>query len=440
MPAVSRYVATMRGEPATADAWAVHESAHQRELAGEPGLILLSIGDHDFTTDERIVDAAVAALREGRHHYTPCLGLPQLREAIAAYHVKAVGEEDSITAKNVAVTPGAQSALFTAALATLNPGDHVIAFDPMYVTYAGALRARGAVFSQVPLRPEDGFLPREADVRAAVSTTTKAMFVNTPHNPTGVVWPRETLEMLARICIEHDLWLISDEVYYSMTLDSNKEHVSPRTVLPGMADRTIATYSFSKGHAMTGWRLGWVVASEDIISAYYEVMKSKCFGQPPFTQRAALTALGDALDTVATIRDTYRARRDRICAALAKIPHLKVHTPDAGMFLVVDVRGTGIPDAIDFAWRLLEEQKLSLTPGDGFGSMLRGHLRLSYGASDATLDEAARRLAAFVADHPPPPSVNEEPPTKPTTIDGHPPPLQEDLSLPSPTSVVAQHP
>jgi aspartate/methionine/tyrosine aminotransferase len=262
----------------------------------------------------------------------------------------------------------------------------------MYVTYLGALEARGARVILVPLSPEDGFLPDMDRVRAALSDRTKAIMLNTPNNPTGAVYPRETLEALAAICLELDLWMISDEVYCTMCYEH--QHMSPR-MLDGMADRTISVYSLSKSHAMTGFRMGWMVASKEVIDAADDVVSSMMFGTAPFIQHAALTALTDALDTVDTIRERYRHRRDLICDALSAVPKIMVRRPDAGMFLMVDIRETGW-NAIDFAWKLLEEQGLALLPGEGFGRELAGHLRLSYGASDEDLAEAARRLSVFI--------------------------------------------
>ncbi|WP_193184174.1 pyridoxal phosphate-dependent aminotransferase [Nisaea sediminum] len=389
MPVHSSYIAAMGGSEAD-DAWAVHSEARRLSRTGEKDLIVLSVGDHDFTTDERIVDAAVKSLQAGHHHYTPNIGLMPLREKIAAFHSKRIGEPVGV--ENVAVIPGAQCGVFTAGLATLNPGDHVIAFDPMYVTYYGALIARGATLTQVPLRPENDFRPDMDDIRAALRPETRAMVVNSPNNPTGAVWPRETMEAIATLCRERDLWLISDEVYCTMTYE--QPHFCPR-LIDGMKDRTVSVYSFSKSFAMTGWRLGWVVAAPETIKAVEHVMSAMLFGSPPFVQEAAMTALDEAEDTVDNIRKLYRHRRDRVCDALASVPKVKLRKPDAGMFLMLDIRETGM-NTIDFAWKLLEEQKVSLLPGEGFGKMLAGHLRLSYGASDETLDEAGRRLSAFI--------------------------------------------
>jgi len=385
---LSSYVTGMAGGE-EAGAWAIHGNARRRQHAGED-LLVLSIGDHDFTTDERIVEATVASLRAGNHHYTRSIGIQPLRAAAAAFHGTVIGE--TVGPENVAITPGAQCGVFTAAQCVLDPGDEVIAFDPMYVTYLGALEARGARVVQVPLLPEDQFLPDPDRVRAALTGRTKAIMINTPNNPTGVIYPRETLEALALICRERDLWMISDEVYCTMCYE--RSHLSPR-LLDGMAERTISLYSLSKSHAMTGFRMGWMVASENVIAAADDVVSSMMFGSPPFIQDAAHTALTSAVDTVETIRERYHHRRDLICQALARVPKVTIRKPDAGMFLMIDIRETGW-NAIDFAWKLLEEQRLALLPGEGFGRQLAGHLRLSYGANDEDLAEAARRLSVFV--------------------------------------------
>jgi arginine:pyruvate transaminase len=376
----------------TAAAWAVHAEARRRWRAGED-LMVLSIGDHDFTTDGEIVEAAVSSLRRGRHHYTPSTGFIGLREKIAAYHTATHGE--AVTVANIAVVPGAQCGLFAAGLATLDRGDEVIAFDPMYVTYYGALTPRGAIVKEVPLRPEAGFLPDLDELAAAIGPKTRAIVLNSPHNPTGRVWPRATIEGIAAVAREHDLWVLSDEVYGTMCFDA--PHVSPRS-LPGMADRTAAIHSLSKSHAMTGWRIGWVVAPEQLIEGIDEVMGAMMFGSPPFIQDAAEVAVSSAARVAGEIRETYRRRRDAIVEALAGVPKIRLHRPEAGMFLVLDIRETGI-EALAFARRLLDEQGISLLPGEGFSKRLAGHLRLSYCVDEDRLREAARRISAFVQRH-----------------------------------------
>ena len=239
------------------------------------------------------------------HHYTPSIGLQYLREAVAEFHAQVIGEPVDPT--NVGITPGAQSGVFAAAQCVLDPGDEVIGFDPIYVTYIDALEARGARVIILPAFPEDGFLPDPDRIRSAVSPKTKAIMLNTPNNPTGVVYPRTTLEAPASICVEHDLWLISDEVYCTMCYET--PHLSPR-LLADMAERTIGVYSLSKSHAMTGFRMGWMVGSEAVIRAAGDFKGSMMFGSSPFTHDAAYEALTSAGDGIEAVRDRYRHRRD----------------------------------------------------------------------------------------------------------------------------------
>lgn len=370
-------------------AWAIHGQARARARAGED-ILVLSIGDHDFDTPTEIVDSAVAALRAGRHHYAGPIGIPELRQAITGYHKDVIGEE--IKAENVAVLPGAQNGVFTAAMTVLNPGDEIITFDPMYITYAGAFLARHAIMKPVPLRPENNFQPDPAEVAAAITPKTRAIMVNSPTNPTGAVFTREVLEAMAKMCIEHDLWMISDEVYSTLTFE--REHISPRRI-DGMAERTISIYSLSKSHAMTGWRLGWIVASEEAIRMVEPVTSSMLFGTATFLQDAMLTAVGSAAHVKDDIRDIYRKRRDTICDALKGVPKVKITPPDAGMFLMIDIRDTGM-GSIEFAQGLLDDQALALLPGEGFGKTLEGHLRLSYSVEPEILEDAARRVSRFI--------------------------------------------
>ncbi|HEX3066909.1 MAG TPA: aminotransferase class I/II-fold pyridoxal phosphate-dependent enzyme, partial [Dongiaceae bacterium] len=233
-----------------AQAWAVHFEAMRRRRKGEENIIL-SVGEPNFDTPPAIVAAAKNALDRGRTHYTDVVGDPPLRAAIAKYHSKRSGQP--VGPENVVVVAGAQCALFSAALCILDPGDEIIVPSPMYVTYEAAIGVTGATMSRVPLRAENRFRLKAEDVASAVNPRTKAVMVNSPHNPTGAVIQRSEWEALAEICRRHDLWLISDEVYGSLTFDS--PHLSPAS-LPGMAERTVTVDSLSKSHAMTGWRLG----------------------------------------------------------------------------------------------------------------------------------------------------------------------------------------
>ncbi|MBT5265312.1 MAG: pyridoxal phosphate-dependent aminotransferase [Rhodospirillaceae bacterium] len=390
----SKYVEAMQAMNAVDSAWAIHGEARRRQREGEEDLLVLSIGDHDFSTDDQIVDAAVDSLRSGRHHYSGNVGMLETRQAAAEYYTRTIGE--TVDLENIAIVPGAQCGVFASYQVTLDAGDEIIVFDPMYVTYEGAILSRHAKLVRVPLRPENGYQPDPDDVRAAVTPRTRAIMLNSPNNPMGSVVSREGMEALAAICIEHDLWMISDEVYATLTFKS--QHVSPR-LIDGMAERTLSVHSLSKSHGMTGWRLGWVVGPKPAIQAIGDVLGSLMFGTAMFIQDAAQTALTAASDRVtANIRETYRHRRDVICEALSGVPRIRFFEPEAGMFLMVDVRDTGL-GSMEFGRKLLDEQKLAILPGEGFGPSLSGQLRLSYCVEEDQLREAARRIAAFVQRH-----------------------------------------
>ena len=245
--------------PSGKDGWEVHFAAWQRLEAGED-IIMLSVGDHDFHTPTETVEAGIAALRAGHHHYTQLPGIPALREAMARISTRCTGIETS--PEQVIATPGGQASLYAAVQGVLDPGDHAIVVAPYYATYPGTFRAAGADFTVVETRATDGFQPDAKAIEAAVRPNTRAMLINTPNNPTGAVYTRESLEGVADICRRHDLWLLSDEVYWTL---GDSEHLSPRA-LPGMDERTLVINSMSKSHGMTGWRLGWLTGPQELIT------------------------------------------------------------------------------------------------------------------------------------------------------------------------------
>jgi arginine:pyruvate transaminase len=371
-----------------AQAWAVHFEAMRRRRKGEDNIIL-SVGEPNFDTPPAIVAAAKDALDRGRTHYTDVVGDPPLRAAIASYHSKRSGQP--VGPENVVVVAGAQCALFSAALCILDPGDEIIVPSPMYVTYEAAIGVTGATMSRVPLRAENRFRLKAEDVASAVNPRTKAVMVNSPHNPTGAVIQRSEWEALAEICRRHDLWLISDEVYGSLTFDS--PHLSPAS-LPGMAERTVTVDSLSKSHAMTGWRLGWAIGPQELMGHMGHLALCMLYGSPGFVQDAGIVALERDHAEVPAMVTALKKRRDNLHRALAQVPKLSVELPEAGMFLMVDVSRTGL-SASDFAFGLLDAEKVSVLPGAAFGPQVANYVRINLGAPDHELEEAGRRIAAF---------------------------------------------
>ncbi|TKT80072.1 pyridoxal phosphate-dependent aminotransferase [Aquamicrobium sp. LC103] len=376
--------------PSGKDGWEVHFEAWSRKQAGDD-IIMLSVGDHDFDTPEATVEACVREVRAGHHHYTHLPGLPRLRQAMAAVSTACTGVETA--AEEVLATPGGQAALFSAVLGTIDPGGHAIVVAPYYATYPGTFRAAGAGFTVVEARAEDGFQPNAAAIEKAVEPNTRAILINTPNNPTGAVYTRESLEGIAEICRRHDLWLLSDEVYW--TLGGGK-HLSPRS-LPGMAERTLVINSMSKSHGMTGWRLGWLTGPRDFITTLISLNLVSTYGLPDFVSRAAIAALENGYG-VEEIAARYAARRAFFLEAIRGLNAVTVRGSEGGMYVMLDISGVE-PDCEAFAWALLDGENVAVMPGSSFGEAASGHIRVSLCQPEDVLREAAARLARFIASY-----------------------------------------
>ncbi|MEO1200090.1 MAG: aminotransferase class I/II-fold pyridoxal phosphate-dependent enzyme [Pseudomonadota bacterium] len=367
--------------------WEVHYEA-SKQADGDADVIMLSIGEHDFDTPEPIVDACIGALRDGQHHYTNAGGIAPLLAAIADREQDITGVRT--TPANVIAQSGAQGALFSAALSVADPHDEIIIVEPHYVTYPATMRATGAKVVTVGCDADHDFAVSPDAIAAAVTENTSLILINTPNNPTGAVYPRDTLEAIAEICRQRDIWLMSDEVYSDFCYDADFVH--PRA-LKGMADRTIVVSSLSKSYAMTGWRMGWAIAPEPLIEAMNDISLVMHYGLPEFIQTAAVSAFAD--HTIADrIVNRYRARRDLFIAALAE-EGFQAHTPAGGMNVMLDLRALN-RSSEDICWQLLKEEKVSVLPGDGFGPSAKGFVRISFCNHEDKLAEAAHRIGRFL--------------------------------------------
>lgn len=370
------------------DGWSLYYRARAMAAAGAP-VVMLTIGDHDIKTDPSILSAMAASMSSGNLGYSPVNGAENLRAVIAGRMTARFGRE--VASGQIVVTPGGQAGLFAAMMAALDPGQSCIVFDPFYATYQQTVRAASGRPIMVPTRPEDGFQPDIDAVRAALAPDTRAILLNSPNNPTGAVYDRKRLEALAALCIERDIWLISDEVYASQVWDG--EHLSP-AALPGMADRTLVVDSLSKSHAMTGSRLGWVCAPPEAAARLADLSNTTNYGVPSFIQDAATYALSVGGEIEAAIAARYRARRDGVLRALGNGVAVGVVPPQAGMYIMLDIRKTGLSgDA--FAERLLEAERIAVMPGESFGDAAAGHLRIALTQPEAVLVDAIQRIAAF---------------------------------------------
>jgi len=371
-----------------ADAWSIHIEARRRQQAGED-IIFLTVGDPDQEPPDVVIEATVAALRQHRTGYAAIVGFPALREAIAARVARRSGQP--CTADNVAVVPGAQGGVFSAVQCLAGPGDEVIVAEPIYATYEAVIGASDARMVTFPLRPETGFHPDLDALAEAITPRTRVVWINSPHNPTGAVFTRTEIERIAALCRERDLWLLSDEVYEDLAFA--RPHIGAWS-LPGMAERTAVVSSLSKSHALPAFRLGWMVGPPELIRHVSNLLLCMTYGSPAFIQDGALAALRVDLPEVAALREDYRRRAALISELLGEAPGCRAIPPEGGMFVLLDVRGTGL-GAADFARRLLDSERVAVLPCDGFGRSAAGHLRIALSAPEARLRDAAGRILRF---------------------------------------------
>jgi arginine:pyruvate transaminase len=369
-----------------ADAWNTHYEASRARGRGED-VILLSVGDPNLDTPGPIVERAVEALRSGDTHYTPATGREPLRAAIAAQHRARSGQ--AVDADNVVFLAGAQNALFAASLCVAGTGDEVIAFEPLYPTYPAAIEVSGARLLRAPAPAAAGFRIDLRALEALITARTRAMFFATPNNPSGVIMDARDLAIIGELARRHDLWVVVDEVYAGL---------APGGRVPSLAadlpERVVTIGSLSKSHAMTGWRAGWLVGPKPLVQHVEALALCMLYGLPGFVQEAALTALGLAPESEAAMREFCAGRRDLLLAGLADTPILRCCVPDAGMFMLVDVRGTGLTGH-EFMIRLYRSEGVSVIDGGAFGRETRGFVRICFAADEAHLLDACARIRRF---------------------------------------------
>lgn len=337
-------------------------------------IITFSMGEPDFATPSNIVEACVDSLHAGFTHYTPSKGTPELRNAIA----ETVARDNGIPcgAKNVLVTPTKQ-ALFMIALAYLDPGDEVLLPDPAWVSYEACIRLAGAKPVFVPTYFEDGFLVSPERILEAITPNTKMLVLNSPSNPTGCVMPAELIKAIADICREKDIMVLSDEIYEHVIYEGKHTSIAS---LPDMFERTLTISGLSKTYAMTGWRLGWVVASEADISAIDKLQTHSITCCTSFTQPAAVEALrGPQEDKAAMIKE-FRKRRDLALDLISEIRGLECNVPKGAFYLFPKFEFDMSSD--ELASYLLKDAHVAVTPGRAFGPAGEGMFRLSYATSE----------------------------------------------------------
>jgi octopine/nopaline transport system ATP-binding protein len=367
-----------------ADAWVTHYDATAARDRGED-VIILSVGDPDLETPAPVVARAIERLTAGDTHYTPAPGRRALREAIAATHERRTGQRTQL--ENVVYLSGAQNALFVASLCVAGAGDEIITFDPMYPTYPATLEISGARLVRAPTGP--GFRPDLAALASLVTPRTRAIAWATPNNPSGVILNESELSAIAEIARRQDIWLISDEVYAGL---------APGGRVPGLAallpECVITLGSLSKSHAMTGWRAGWLVGPRELAIHAQSLVMCMTFGMPGFIQEAAITALSMADEAERRIRDYCDVRRERMVAGLADVPRIRPLVPSAGMFMLIDVRDTGM-SGYEFMRALYESVRVSVMDGAAFGRETAGFVRVCFTTGTASIDSACERIRRF---------------------------------------------
>lgn len=381
---------------------AVDAKAKAMKAAGID-VIRFGAGEPDFPTPPEVTKvAAQAALDPANHRYTPTAGLPALREAIAFKTNRDSGYP--IDPAQVLVTNGGKQAVYEVFQLLVNPGDEVIVPAPYWVTYPETIKLAGGTPVFVNPGASQGFIPTVEQLEAARTDRTRAIIINTPNNPTGAVWPAETLTAIGQWALEHDIWVISDEIYEHVIYDGA---VTPHigALVPQLRPQLLVINGVAKTYAMTGWRVGWLIGDKDVIAGAAKLQGHITGNVDDVAQVAAAAAVGGNLDAVHMMRDAFDKRRHAIVDALNAIPGVSCALPKGAFYALADVegilnrplgpKGTVCSTAVELATALLDEARVAAVPGEAFG--IPGYLRFSYALADDDLAEGMRRFAAWVA-------------------------------------------
>jgi len=356
------------------------------------GVVSLGIGEPDFDTPLHIKEYAKEGLDKGFSHYTPINSLKMLRDAVA----EKLRRENGIGAdpdKNVMITIGGNQAFLLALSTFLRPGEEVLIPSPYFVTYRAAVMMLGGIPVEVPTTLEEGFKLDTDRLASAVTRKTRCVMINSPNNPTGAVMSKKALEGIAKVAVENDLRVISDEVYEKL-IYSGEGHVSIAS-LDGMGERALTINSFSKTYAMTGWRVGYCVADEATVSKMVKFQGFLAACPVAFAQYAVAKALADprSAASVEAMRREYQARRDYIHLRLSSIPGIEVVKPEGAFYIFPRIGG----DDVTFSEELLSEAKVVVVPGSSFGTHGNGHIRLCYATSMESIAKAMDRMEKFMS-------------------------------------------
>ena len=354
------------------------------------GVISLGIGEPDMPTPKLVCEACKEALDKGITHYTPNAGTLSFRQAIAEKSYLKDLHYDPNT--EIIITNGGMGALSLLFLVLLNKGDEILIQDPQWLNYVAQVAYCDGTAVRVPTDLKHNFEMQPETIEKLITPHTKALMINTPNNPTGSVMTRETMAKIAELAVKHDLLVISDDVYNTLLYAGEEAHCIAS--FPGMRERTVIVNSFSKSYAMTGWRIGYLLAPEAVIEQTGKIAELMHSSVNSLAQYAGVAALAGPQDHVAAMREEYRAKRQIVLDGLAGCPVLRLIEPQGAFYAFVDVRLTGL-DSGEFADRLLDEEHVAVVPGEAFGEEGRGFVRLSYAGDAGELREGVARLRAF---------------------------------------------
>ena len=366
-------------------AFEVLEKAQELERNGEK-ILHFEIGEPDMETPENISRAGIQAIKNNKTHYVPSVGLFELRKAVQDEIKKTRGFRPDL--EQIAITPGLKPGIFFSILATVNPGDEVIYQDPGYPTYGSVSSYIGAKVVLVPLLEENEFRMNPDDIEERITDKTKLIIINSPHNPTGSVMTKNELDKIAKIAEDKDIFLISDETYSKITYEA--KHFTP-TSRDVAKNRTILLDGFSKNYAMTGWRLGYVIAPKEIVNRLQDFLVSAISCTASFSQWAGVEALTGDQSFIPEMMERYQKKRDKVVKGLNKIPGFSCLSPKGTYYAFPNIKDTGMTSQ-ECADHMLFNAGVATLPGDAFGPNGEGYLRFSFATSLEHIDEAINRI------------------------------------------------
>jgi len=379
---------TNRMQGTGSDKWELFLKARALAASGKD-VIELTIGEPDVPTPPELIEAASAAMQQGRTTYSNGRGEPGLRNALAEHYSHKTGRE--LSCDQFLCFPGTQTSLFAVLMGVAEAGDEVIVGDPMYATYESVILASGAKLVPVALRPEKGFRIDAGDIAKKVTPKTRALLLTTPHNPTGAILTREDIDAIGKLAIEHDFWIISDEVYGELVFDDSTFH-SP-LANRNITERVIVVSSISKSHAAPGFRSGWCVGPCAFIEQLLPFAEAMLFGNQPFIADMTEKAIREGSSVAPGMRKQYSARASLLKQRLEAETKLIVHRPEAGMFAMINIASTGLTGN-EYANDLLNQYGVAVMPGSSFGSTLENWVRVALTIDDQSFEEACNRIIA----------------------------------------------